>query len=157
MTTTAGRPSSTHARRPTAMYVGLALTVLATLAPLLDIATVDTLSGHVRDAYPGWPPNLVEADRDAIAIYLVATGAVGTLLWLLTTWAVTTGRRWGRAATTAAFAAGALVALTDLGLGGDHYDVIVPYAYGTLTLLPCLAGLAAVVSVWRRGRPAPRR
>jgi hypothetical protein len=28
------------------MHVGLALTLLATLAPLLDIATVDTLSGR---------------------------------------------------------------------------------------------------------------
>ncbi|NUW36012.1 hypothetical protein HTZ77_32020 [Nonomuraea sp. SMC257] len=60
-------------------------------------------------------------------------------------------------ASTVAFAAGTRVALADLGMGGDHYDVIVPYAYGALTLLPCLAGLAAVVSVWRRGRPAARR
>ena len=53
-------------------------------------------------------------------------------------------------------AAGTLVALTNLGLGGERYTVIVPYAYGALTLLPCLAGLAAVVSVWRHGRPVPR-
>ncbi|WP_157594886.1 hypothetical protein [Streptosporangium amethystogenes] len=52
MTTITNRPPSTHTKRPTAMYLGLALTTFATLALLLDIATVDTLSGHVRDAYP---------------------------------------------------------------------------------------------------------
>lgn len=138
------------------MYVGLALTALAALAPLVDIATVDTLSGHVRDAYPDWGPQLVEADRNAIAIYLAATGVLGTLGWLLTTWAITTRKRWARTATTVGFAAGILVALTNLGMSGEQYEVIVPHAYGALTLLPCLAGLAAVVSVWRHGRPAPR-
>ncbi|WP_431040531.1 hypothetical protein ACQUSR_00625 [Streptomyces sp. P1-3] len=39
MTTIANRPLSARGERPTAMYVGLALTVLATRAPLLDIAT----------------------------------------------------------------------------------------------------------------------
>ncbi|MCT2586905.1 hypothetical protein [Actinophytocola gossypii] len=148
MTTTSERV------RPTAMYVGLGLTILATLVPVLDIATVDTLAGHVRDAYPDWGADDVRKDRDAIAIYLVGTGALGIVLWVLTIRAFTGGRRWARAAMTAACGAGLLVALTNLSLGGDHYDVVVPYGYGVLTLLPCLAGLVAVVSVWRPARRA---
>ncbi|MFF9347047.1 hypothetical protein [Streptomyces sp. NPDC014734] len=155
MATITNRPPSADGRRSTAMYVGLALTALAALAPLLDIATVDTLSGHVRDAYPDWGPDDVAADRNAIAIYLVGTGVLGTLLWLLTIRGITAGRRWARAVTTTAFAAGMSVALMNLGLGGEKYDVIVPYAYGMTTLLPCVAGLVVLVSVWRH-RPAPR-
>jgi hypothetical protein len=155
MTGTTSRPPSTSAGRPTAMYVGLALSILATLAPLLDIATVDTLSDHVRDAYPDWGPGLVAADRNAIAIYLVVTGVLGILVWLLTIWAVTSGKRWAGVVTTIGFTAGAILALMNLTLRGGEYDVILPYAYGTLTLLPCVAGLAAVISVWRYGRPIP--
>ncbi|MGI5171096.1 hypothetical protein ACQEU3_42765 [Spirillospora sp. CA-253888] len=156
MITSTGRPVATRARRPTAMYAGLALSALAALAPLVDIATADTLSAHVRAAYPGWRPDQVAADRNAIAGYLAVTGALGVLLWLVAIRAVVTGRRWARTFATAALVAGVLVALTNLGMGGERYDVIVPYAYGTLTLLPCAAGLAAVVSIWRHGRPTPR-
>ncbi|MEU4547340.1 hypothetical protein [Nonomuraea dietziae] len=153
MAATIDRATSAHARHSVAMYLGLALTILATLAPLLDIATVDTLSGHVRDAYPTWGQDLVAMDRDAIVVYLVVTGVLGTILWLLTIWAVMTAKRWARFAALIGFGAGALVALTNLTMGGDHYDVVVPYAYGTLTLLPCVAGFAALISLWRYGRP----
>ncbi|MBL1068137.1 hypothetical protein [Streptomyces sp. 7-21] len=136
--------------RPAALYTGLALTVLATLAPLIDIATIDTLTSHVRDAYPDWGPDLVAKDRNAIATYLVATSALGIPLWLVTIRALTTGKRWARTAATLAFAAGTFTALLNLSLSGEHYDVIVPYQHGTLTLLPCLAGLAAIVPLWRR-------
>jgi len=61
----------------------------------VDIATVDTISDHVRAAYPAWGPASVGADRNAIVIYLVITGV--------------------------------------------------------LTLLPSLAGLIVVVSLWRPG------
>ncbi|MYW63306.1 hypothetical protein GTY65_04315 [Streptomyces sp. SID8379] len=142
-------------RRSIAMHAGLLLTALTALAPLLDIATVDTLSAHVRDAYPGWGPHDVAADRNAIAGYLVGTGALGTLLWLLAVRGITTGRRWARTATTLGFTAGLSVALLNLGLRGEKYDVVVPYAYGTATFLPCVAGAVVVVSVWRR-RPVPK-
>lgn len=156
MAGTIDRPTSTHARRLTAMYVGLALTILATVAPLIDIATVDTLSDHVRDAYPNWGPDTVAADRNAMVIYLVVTGVLGTVMWGLSIWAVTTGRRRARALATTGFAAGAIVALMNLSLSGDEYDVILPYLYGTLTLLPCLPGLAAVIHLWRDRLPATR-
>lgn len=65
------------------MRLGPTLTIFATLAPLLDIATVDTLSGHVRDAYPDQGPGMVAADRNTVVIYLVVTGVLGILGWLL--------------------------------------------------------------------------
>lgn len=138
-------------RWPAAMTAGLILNVIATVAPVVDIATVDTISDHVRAAYPSWGHALVESDRNAMVIYLVVTGVLGIICWLCVIWAVIARKRWARAAATSAFAAGALLALMNLTLGGGQYSVILPTGYGVLTLLPSLAGLAAVVSLWRRG------
>jgi hypothetical protein len=143
------RPAAPAQRRPAAMYIGLGLTVLATAAPLIDVATADTLAQHVRDAYPSWGPALVAEDRNAMLIYLLITGGLGIITWLWTLWAVTTRKRWARPAATAALAAGAGIAVLNLTLGGGNYRTILPPAYGLLTLLPALAGLAAVASLWR--------
>ncbi|MBO0731884.1 MAG: hypothetical protein J2P57_21675 [Acidimicrobiaceae bacterium] len=141
-------------RWPIAMVTGLTLNVIATIAPVVDVATVDTLSDHVRAAYPAWGPSLVDADRNAMLIYLVVTGVLGIISWLCVIRAVVAGKRWAPIAATSAFAVGAILALTNLTLGGGHYHVILPTGYGVLTLLPSLAGLVAVVSLWRR--PADR-
>lgn len=133
-----------------ALWLGLALTVLVALAPLIDLATADTLSAHVRDAYPDWGPATVRGDRDAITVYLVAVGALGAVMWLWTIRVVTRGRRGARALATFALAAGACVALSDLVLAGGRYDTVVPTPYGVLGLLPVAAGVAAVVPLWRR-------
>ncbi|WP_163511567.1 hypothetical protein [Fodinicola acaciae] len=152
-----GESGQTHAggaARPIAMYVGLALTVLATVAPLLDLATVDTLTSHVRDAYPQWAPHLVAIDRNAIAIYLVASNALGVPVWLMAIHAVRKGKRWAPIAATAGLVAGLLFPLIDFSLKGGAYDIVVPYGYGALTLVPCVAGLIATIATWRNRRPA---
>ncbi len=133
------------------MVAGLILTVIATVAPIVDMATVDTISDHVRAAYPAWGQTLVAADRNAMVIYLVVTGVLGIVSWLWVIRAVMAGKRWARAAATSACAAGLLLALVNLTTGGGQYDVILPTGYGVLTLLPSLAGLLAVVSLWRPG------
>lgn len=148
-TRTQVRPAP-RARLLLALYAGLALTVIAAVAPLIDIATVDTLTDHVRQAYPDWPASEVSKDRDAIAIYLAVAGGLGLVCWLVAIGAVAARRRWAKIAVTVLFAAGTLIALTNMSLGGENYDTILPPAYGLLGLLPCLAGLAAVVLVWRK-------
>ncbi|BCJ36996.1 hypothetical protein Athai_44990 [Actinocatenispora thailandica] len=149
MTATIDRPPSAATRRPLWLYAGLALTLVATAAPLLDLATTGLLAQHVRDAYPHWSAHDVALDRNAIAIYLAVTSALGVPLWLLTIRAVRRGKRWGLVVGAIAFAAGVLIALTNLSVGGEHYQVIVPYLFGTLTLLPCIAGIVGLVQAWR--------
>lgn len=152
MTTTTPRqvrPPSTR-RLLRAMWIGLALTVIAGMVPLIDIATADTLYAHVRDAYPDWPADLVRGDRNAIAIYLGINAGLGALTWLFTIWAAAAGRRWTRGVVIAAFALGAGLALFNLTLTGGRYDTVLPPAYGALGLLPSLAGLAVLIMVWRR-------
>lgn len=136
--------------RPTAMFLGLALTVIATVAPLVDVATIDTIWDHVRDAYPTWSDTLVGGDRTAILLWLVITGGLGVLTWLWTIYAVTARKRWASKATVTGFLAGTCVALVNLTLTGGQYEIVVPTVYGWMTLLPCIPGLAAVVSVRRR-------
>lgn len=144
-------------RWPAAMAAGLILNVIATVAPVVDIATVDTISDHVRAAYPAWGTASVGADRNAMVIYLVITGVLGIVTWLYVIRAVKVGKRWARAAATSAFAVGMLLALVNLTTGGGQYDVILPTGYGVLTLLPSLAGLVAVVSLWRPGHGGGKR
>jgi hypothetical protein len=137
-------------RRPAFLfYLGLAVTALATIAPLVDLFTVDSIAGHVRDAYPTWPAGSVAADRNAIAIYLAVVGVLGMAGWV---WAIilqSRASRRTRMISTGLFALSALIALTDLSVGGESYDRIVPLSYGLAGLLPVLIGAVAVVELWR--------
>ncbi|MGW5644997.1 hypothetical protein ACWEV3_36700 [Saccharopolyspora sp. NPDC003752] len=132
------------------MYAGLALMAIATLAPLLDIATADTLSAHVREAYPNWPEELIAMDRNAIAGYLAGIGALGTAAWLWTIHGVKKQTRWSRPTSTTMFALGATTALTNLTLTGGEYAKVIPPLHAILGTLPAIAGLATITLLWRR-------
>ncbi|MCD0446966.1 hypothetical protein LO763_25425 [Glycomyces sp. A-F 0318] len=148
--TTLKQPERAAAKRPLliALYAGLALSVIGAVAPYLDIATADTIGAHVRDAYPDWPASDVQKDRDAIALALALLGGLGAVTWIVAI--ATAGKRWARWFVTAAFAVGTVLALSIGFMGGEAYSTIAPPAYGALVTLPCLAGLAAAVLVWRR-------
>lgn len=139
-----------------ALYAGLVLTTLVSLAPLIDLATVDSIGDHVRAAYPDWSSDLVRTDRNAIVGYFAVANALGIPLWLWTSHLAATGHRRTRAVATWCFAAGACLAITNLGMGGAAYDTVVPVAYGLLGLAPVAAGLAALVPLWR-GRAEVRQ
>lgn len=136
------------------LRAGLATTVLVALLPVLDVATVDSISDHVRNAYPAWSAESVAADRAAITGYLVAVGALGALGWAWTLWLLP--RRPTRARTVGAtlLVLGALTALTTLSYGGEAYDTIVPLQYGLLGLIPIGFGVAAVVRLWQHAASA---
>ncbi|MFG1947069.1 hypothetical protein [Nonomuraea sp. NPDC048826] len=141
--------TATPPRALGALKAGLGLTVLATAVPLIDLVTLDSLTGHVRAAYPQWSADLVAMDRDAIVIALTVIGALGVAGWLVAIRAVAAGARWARVVTTVLFALGAVIALTTLSLSGGAYENVVPYLYGTLGALPVAAGAVAVARVWR--------
>ncbi len=144
----------TTENRPVALYLGLALTALVALAPLVDAAATGVIADHVRAAYPEWPAADVRLERNAIAGWLAVTNALGIPLWLWTIRLVGKGRRRARTVAAWSFAAGACLALLNLGYGGEQYTTVVPPAFGLIGLAPAAAGLAALVAVWRT-RPAP--
>lgn len=136
------------------MYLGLALTVLAAVAPALDLVTLDIVADHVRNAYPNWPDDMVAADRNAIVGYMAGVGVLGIGCWL---WAIAGVRKRSsraRLVSTILFSVGAIMALTDLTFSGEAYTTnVIPYLYGTLGLLPTVPGLLAVVRLWRPKQP----
>ncbi|WP_433167402.1 hypothetical protein [Kribbella sp. CA-247076] len=150
--TTLTAPTRSPAYLKQALYAGVLLTLVATLAPLIDLATADTIGEHVRSAYPGWSADDVAKDRMAITGYLVGVGVLGLAGWLWTIVAVARGKRGARAVGTTLFLVGATVQLLSLSVGGEAYTTIVPTLHGVIGFLPSLAGLVAVIGLWRKGR-----
>ena len=72
------------------------------------------------------------------------------LVWLATIWVVRRGLRWARLLATLALLGALAVAGADLTLA-EYGRPILPTWLGLVGLLPCGAGLVAVVLLWRRG------
>jgi hypothetical protein len=131
------------------MYAGLALTVLAVLALVFDLASSDVLGEHLRDVYEGYasPP-----DEAAVAAYLFTFGAFGLLGWLWVLWAVRRRKRWARPVAAVLLLLASAVAVGNLAVT-EYGQTILPIQVGLAGLLPCIAGLVAVVLLWsRRGQ-----
>ncbi|QWF83791.1 hypothetical protein [Amycolatopsis sp. CA-230715] len=127
----------------TAMRAGAALTVAAVIVTVLDQRT---LTRQLQAAY-ATAPGKVDMARSSILTYLFALAAIGVVLWLWLARASGRGRPWSRVVATAVFVAG--TALSAYNFTQPH-PVLVTIA----GLVPCAAGLAAVVFLWQRGSSA---
>jgi hypothetical protein len=137
-----------------AMYTGLGLTVVALIVPYVDHATANVLAGHIRAGYPAYTPARIDSAVTAYLVYLSVVGALGIIGWLWTIRAVKAGKRWARGAATAMFALGTGIAVIDLLVRDTSGDTGLPPLLGWAGMLPCLAGLLAVMLLWRRSSPA---
>lgn len=129
-----------------AMYVGLALTVVATVVPFIDR---DVLADHIRAGYPGYRDERVNSATTAYLIYLTVVGALGVAGWLST---IRITKRWGRGApivTTVMFLLGSGVALTNLFVNESSGERALPASLGVVGVVPAVAGLVAVALVWK--------
>jgi hypothetical protein len=147
--------TTTHHERSAigAMYAGLGLTVVALIVPYVDHATANVLAGHIRAGYPAYTQARIDSAVTAYLVYLSVVGALGIIGWLWTIRAVKAGKRWARGAATAVFALGTGIALIDLLVRDTSGDVGLPPLLGWVGMLPCLAGLLAVMLLWRRSSP----
>lgn len=142
-------PDGRSVRR--ALWTGLGLQLLVIVLPVLDGLLFGSVEAQVARTYPDWGTDLVAADRIAIVGTLVVVGLLGLVGWAVALWVTRNGG--GRATVPVLFAIGALTAVTVATAGGEPYDRFVPLWLGLTGLLPSLAGVAAVVAVWRtRGR-----
>ncbi|MBC2866415.1 hypothetical protein H1R13_15955 [Streptomyces mexicanus] len=135
------------------MHAGLALTVLATIATYVDRGTTHLLADHIRAGYPDYSQARVDS---AVTAYLVVSsviGALGALGWLTAAWAVDAGKRWARPVATVMFVLGAGVGLAGLLTKDTSGATGLPPELGWAGMMPCLAGVLAVTSLWRRRRP----
>ncbi len=153
-----GNTSTTH-HRPAllAMYAGLVLTVVATVAPYVDRASGNVLADHVRHGYPTYSEGRVDSAVTAWLAILTVVGVLGLAGWAASIWATRTGRSWTRPAATLAFGAGTALALTALLTKDTSGEVGLAPVLGWIGVLPCVAGVVAVVSLWRGPAPAVAR
>ena len=131
-----------------AMYAGLGLTVAAMIVLFADHATGNVLADHLRAGYPAYPQARIDSAVTTYLVYLSVVGVLGAGCWLWTIWAVKTGKRWARGAATAMSAVGTGIALVDLLIKDTSGDTGLPPLLGWAGMLPCLAGLIAVVLLW---------
>jgi uncharacterized membrane protein YidH (DUF202 family) len=132
------------------MYLGMALTAVLMLAPIVDVFTADSIASHVRDTYPRWSERMIHTDRNAIAAWLASIGLLGVGAWYWSIRSVRKHSRRARIVVTSAFSAGLIVVLINLTTGGHGYKQVVPLTYGLLWLLPAAVGTLATVRTWRR-------
>ena len=151
MTTTAP-PADTKARTrhpaAPALWAGLALSALATVAPLLDVVSTGTIEAHVRATYPDWPQEWIDADTTALAAGLGVIGLLGIVGWLITLRATARLRRWVPVVASVLWVVAATVIASVTAAPMGAYDRLVPTGLGILAALPPLAGVVAVVQLW---------
>jgi hypothetical protein len=128
------------------MYAGLGLTVVAAIVPY----TANVLADHIRAGYPTYPQARIDTAVTTYLVLLSIVGALGIFAWVWTIWAVKVGKRWARGTATAMFALGTGVALTGLLVKDTSGDTGLPPLLGWVGMLPCLAGLLAVILLRRR-------
>lgn len=133
-----------------AMYTGLALTVVAAIVPHVDHVTANVLADHIRAGYPAYTDARIDTAATTYLVYLSVVGALGVVGWLGMIWAVKAGKRWVREGATAMFALATSIALFDLLVKDTSGDTGLPPLLGGIGMLPCLAGLLAVASLWRK-------
>jgi hypothetical protein len=145
--------STRHDRPPVgalvALYVGLLLTLAATAAPYVDRATGQVLAAHLRAGYPSYTQARIDTAVTTWSVLLTAVGVLGLAGWVATIRAVRTGRSWARWEAVAMLGAGVAVALTALLTRDTSGDVGLAPLLGVIGLLPPLAGVVAVVLLWR--------
>jgi hypothetical protein len=142
---------SSRRRTPIAvMYIGTGLTAIATLVPFIDQSTTTVLADHIRASYPTYAPGAIDGAVATYLAILATIGVLGLLGWLGTIWVVRVGKRWAPWLATGLLASAICLAIGALTIRDTSGDVGLAPLLGWLQVLPCIAGLVAVVALWRR-------
>lgn len=132
-----------------AMSAGLALTVIATAVPFLGSPAGELISKHIKAGYPSYTADEVGTATSMYLAWLTIAGVLGVAAWLLSIAAVRAGKRWAPWVATSAFVVGAGIGLFDLTIRDTSGDTGLPSLIGWLGMLPAVAGLVAVVLLWK--------
>ncbi|MFI6735521.1 hypothetical protein ACIBI9_21560 [Nonomuraea sp. NPDC050451] len=129
------------------MFGGAVLTLIAALFPLID---QPALADHLRAGYPAYGPEEIGGAVTAYTVIVAVVGAIGLLGWFATVWAVRVGKGWARWLASGLLAIAAVIAVAGLTVQDVNGQVGLAPLVGWIQVLPCVAGLAAVVPLWRR-------
>lgn len=130
-----------------ALWVGLGLTLLATVSAQLGKPLI---SEHIHSGYPSLAEDEIGAGMDFYATALTVVGVLGALGWIATIWWAHRGSRWIRWAAVVLALTGTTVALFAFLVRDTSGDTGLPPLIGAIGLLPCAAGLVAVVLMFTR-------
>ena len=128
------------------MYAGAVVTAANAV---LGIITIGSVRDAITRAHPQFTSAQVHAGAQAVLIFSLALAAVELFLWLFLARACLNGRNWGRITGTVLFGLNTVLILLSLALPAG---TVAPRAtLGVLlTGLLWLAGLGAVIMLWRR-------
>ncbi|MFE1082122.1 MULTISPECIES: hypothetical protein [Brevibacterium] len=130
-----------------ALWVGLVLTVVAIVSAQLGRPLIDE---HIRSGYPSMSQDEITSGVNFYAASLTVVGVLGVLGWVATIWRAHRGSRWVRWAAVVLALTGTAVALFAFLVRDISGDTGLPPLIGTIGLLPCVAGLVAVVLMFTR-------
>ncbi|WP_166975028.1 hypothetical protein [Brevibacterium atlanticum] len=137
-----------------ALWVGLGLTVIAIVSAQLGRPII---GGHIRSGYPSISHNEIATGVDFYVTSLTIVGALGLLGWAVTIWSAHRGSRWIRWAAVLLALTGTSVAAFALLVRDTSGDTGLPPLIGTIGLLPCAAGLVAVILMFTRSATSANR
>ncbi len=153
--TTRTMPSrSTSERRGAlvALWAGLVLTIAVTAFAFIDNATARVLADHIGATYPAYAPVEIDAAVSAYLVILAVIGGLGVVGWLSTIGVARISRRAAGALASVLLVIAVVLALAGLTISDTSGEVGLAPLLAWLQLLPCVAGLAAVVLFWRKSR-----
>ena len=135
-----------------AMTAGLALTLLSTVVPYVDQAGGHVLADHVRAGYPAYTQARVDTAVTAYVAILSVIGGLGSIAWIATIWAVKAEKSCAPVLATAMLTLGATIGLTGLLTKDTSGDTGLPPELGWMGMAPSLAGLLAVILLYKKPR-----
>jgi len=139
---------------PRSLYAARLLTVVAAVAAYVDRATTKALAHHVREGYPAYTEARIDAAVTMWLVVLSVVAGVGIIGWSWIISVVRSGARWAPWAATATFALVTALALAALLVKDTSGETGLAPVLGWIGTVPCIAGLAAVTTLWRRSLAA---
>jgi hypothetical protein len=138
------------------LYAGLVLTVLSVAAVYVDRASTGLLAAHLEAGYPSYSASEIDEAVGLWTIVLTTVGALGVIGWVLAIWAVRRGARWAGWLVGSLFTLGTVLALYLLTVRDNNGETGLPMELGLVGLVPSVAGLVAVLLMWRARKPVRR-
>ncbi|TQL67771.1 hypothetical protein FB381_1653 [Nocardioides albertanoniae] len=139
------------------MLTGLALSVAAVAVVYVDRATTNVLADHIRAGYPSYGEDRIGEGVRVYTTYLTVLGAIGVIGWAVSLWVSRVRPRVAPWLVTTLFLLGTGVALFNLTIRDTSGETGLAPQIGWVGMLPSIAGLAAVVLVWRESTREPTR
>lgn len=129
-----------------ALCVGLALTILTTLCVFVSTTAIGE---HIQTGYPRYSRGQISAAASFYTVYLIALGTLGAIVWAFVLWLVRRRRAWAYPLAIISFLVGTSFGLLNLLIRDTSGDTALPELIGGMGLLPSVAGLVAIVLMWK--------